>query len=129
MPSGRNVRVELGGVLVAESRRPHALFETTLPTCWYRPPEDVRGDLLQPSRTLTRCPYKGTARYWGVRAAGGDLHADVAWSYPETIPECPRIAGLVAFLNERVDLTIDGVRQKRPLTPWSLPDPGRSARS
>ncbi len=118
VPSERHVRVEVGGEVVAESRRPHALFETTLPTRWYLPPDDVRWELLEPSDTVTRCPYKGTARYWSVRAAG-ELHRDVAWSYPEPIPECPRLANLVAFFNEKVDITIDGVLQPRPQTPWS----------
>ncbi len=118
VPSERHVRVEVGGEVVAESRRPHALFETTLPTRWYLPREDVREELLEPSPTVTRCPYKGTASYWSVRT-GGELHRDVVWSYPDPIVECPRIAGLVAFYNERVDLVIDGVRQERPVTPWS----------
>lgn len=50
---------------------------------------------------------------------GDRLHRDLAWTYREPVPECPRIAGLVAFLNERVDVEIDGVRQERPVTPWS----------
>ena len=118
LPSGRHVRVEIAGEVVAESRRPHALFETTLPTRWYLPADDVRMDLLQPSDAVSQCPYKGTARYWSVRA-GGDLHGDVVWSYPDPIPENPRIAGLLCFFNERVDLTIDGELQSRPHTPWS----------
>ena len=118
LPSERHVRIELAGELVAESRRPHALFELPLPTRWYLPAEDVRMDVLEPSDTVTQCPYKGTARYWSVRA-GGRLHPDLAWSYPDPIPENPRIAGLVAFFNERVDLTIDGELQPRPRTPWS----------
>lgn len=118
VPSERHVRVEIAGELVAESRRPHALFETTLPTRWYLPAEDVRQDLLEPSDTVSQCPYKGTARYWSVRA-GGRLHPDVAWSYPDPVPENPRIAGLIAFFNEKVDLTIDGELEARPDTPWS----------
>lgn len=118
LPSERHVRVKVDGDVVAESRRPHALFETDLPTRWYLPFDDVRQELLVPSDTVTRCPYKGTARYWSVRA-GGALHRDLAWSYPEPVVECPRIAGLVAFLNERVDLVVDGALQPRPRTPWS----------
>ncbi|MDQ4091303.1 MAG: DUF427 domain-containing protein [Actinomycetota bacterium] len=118
LPSERHVRVEVAGEVVAESRRPHALFETTLPTRWYLPADDVRWDLLEPSDTVTMCPYKGTARYWSVRA-GGELHPDVVWSYPDPIPECPRIAGLICFFNEKVDLTVDGVPEERPVTPWS----------
>ncbi|HEX2041017.1 MAG TPA: DUF427 domain-containing protein [Acidimicrobiales bacterium] len=118
VPSERHVRVELGGEVVAESRRPHALFETSLPTRWYLPLEDVRQELLVPSDRVSRCPYKGTARYWSVQA-GGHLYRDVAWSYPEPVVECPRITGLVAFFNERVDLVVDGVLEERPHTPWS----------
>lgn len=118
VPSERHIRVEVAGERVAESRRPHALFETTLPTRWYLPPEDVRRELLEPSDLVTQCPYKGTARYWSVRASGR-LHADVAWSYPDPIPENPRIAGLIAFFNEKVDITVDGVLEARPDTPWS----------
>ncbi len=118
VPSERHVRVELDGEVVAQSRRPHALFETTLPTRWYLPPEDVHQELLVPSDTVSRCPYKGTATYWSVRTGAG-LHPDVAWSYPEPVLECPRIAGLVAFFNEKVDLVVDGVPQERPRSPWS----------
>lgn len=118
VPSERHVRVELDGRLLAESRRPHALFETSLPTRWYLPAADVRQDLLTASDTVSRCPYKGTARYWSARI-GETLHHDVAWAYPEPVVECPRIAGLVCFFNERVDLVVDGVRQSRPRTPWS----------
>ncbi len=118
LPSERHVRVELDGEVVADTTRPHALFETTLPTRWYLPFDDVHEDLLLPSKTVSRCPYKGTARYWSVQTASG-LHRDVAWSYPEPVVECPRIAGLVAFFNERVDLVVDGVPQARPRSPWS----------
>ena len=118
LPSERHIRIERDGELLAESVRPTALFETWLPTRWYLPAEDVRLDLLTPSDTMTRCPYKGRARFWSAPG-----HADIAWSYPDPIPECPRIAGLVCFFNEHVDLTVDGEPQKRPVTPWS-----RSAR-
>jgi uncharacterized protein (DUF427 family) len=118
VPSDRRVRVELDGVVLAESARPHALFETSLPTRWYLPADDVRDEALEPSDTVTSCPYKGTARYWSARVGDG-LRRDVAWSYPDPIPECPRVAGLVCFFNERVDLVVDGERQDRPVTPWS----------
>ena len=118
VPSERHLRVEVAGQLVAESRRPHALFETTLPTRWYLPVDDVEWEHVEPSDSVSRCPYKGTARYWSVRA-GGELHRDILWSYPDPVVECPRIAGLVAFFNEKVDLTIDGVPEPRPVTIWS----------
>lgn len=118
LPSERQLVVRISGQVVADSHRPHALFETTLPTRWYLPLEDVRQELLVPSDTVTRCPYKGTATYWSVRI-GDRLHRDVAWTYREPVVECPRIRGLISFFNERVELTVDGELQERPTTPWS----------
>lgn len=103
--------------MLADSHRPLLLFETTLPTRYYLPPEDVRVELT-PSATRTVCPYKGEATWWSART-GDTLLEDVAWSYPSPIPENPRIAGLICFRNERVDFIVDGERQDRPLTPWS----------
>ena len=116
-PSSRYVRVELDGRLLAESRRPLALFETTLPLRFYLPAEDVVAELV-PSDTETICPYKGVARWWSVRV-GDRLVEDLVWSYPTPIAENPRIAGLLCFLNEKVDLVVDGERLERPVTPWS----------
>lgn len=117
--SSRHVRVVIAGETVAETRRPTLLFETSLPTRYYLPQEDVRTDLLEPSDTTSRCPYKGIARYWSARV-GGEIARDIAWGYPEPIPECPKIAGLICFFNERVDLYVDAESQPRPQTPWSV---------
>jgi len=115
--SSRSVRVELDGVLLAESRRPLLLFETTLPVRYYLRPEDVRIELV-PSTTQTVCPYNGVASWWSARI-GERVIDDIAWSYPSPIPENPRIAGLICFRNERVDVTVDGEQLERPVTPWS----------
>lgn len=116
--SSRHVRVEYAGQLLAESRRPRLLFETHLPTRYYLPKQDVRMDLLEPTSTLTRCPYKGEARYWSLRL-GERLISDLVWSYPYPIPEIPKIENLLCFFNEQVDITVDGELQPRPVTAWS----------
>jgi len=118
--SSRRVQVFAGGTLVADSIRPLLLFETHLPTRYYLPFGDVRTELLEASDTVTSCPYKGEARYWSVRA-GDTFVQDAAWSYPSPVPENPKIKGLLAFFNERVDLVVDGERLERPETSWSLP--------
>ena len=105
--SSRHVVVRIGGVVVGESRQPRLLFETGLPTRYYLPLVDLRLDLLRPSDTVTRCPYKGTAAYWSVEV-DGKLHTDVAWTYRSPLAESQKIAGLVAFYDDRVDLTVDG---------------------
>lgn len=121
MPSSRHVRIEWSGQTVAESRQPRLLFETGLPTRYYLPPEDVRTDLLQATHTSSRCPYKGIASYWSV-SVGNKVGKDFVWSYPNPIPECPKIKGLMCFFNERVDaIYVDGELQPKPQTRWSQP--------
>jgi uncharacterized protein (DUF427 family) len=117
--SSRPVKVVLGGEVVAETTRARFLFETRLPTRYYIPAEDVRMDLLTPTDKATACPYKGTARYWTARV-GGEEYPDIVWSYPDPIPECPKIKGLLCFFNEQVDaIFVDGAEVPRPVTPWS----------
>ena len=116
--SSRLVEIRVGGETVARSIRPLLLFETSLPTRYYLPFADVRPENLVPSCHVTRCPYKGRARYWSVRA-GGVLVPDAAWSYPDPIPQIPTVKDLVCFFTERVDLVLDGVPQPRTVSPWS----------
>jgi uncharacterized protein (DUF427 family) len=106
--SSRHVRVEIEGVTVGETCRPILLFETGLPIRYYIPKLDVRMDLLEPTQSVSRCPYKGVARYWSARV-GDKLVKDIVWSYPAPIPECPKIENLLSFYNEHVDLYVDGV--------------------
>jgi uncharacterized protein (DUF427 family) len=112
------VRIEVDGVTVAESASPRLLFETGLPARYYLPKPHVRMELLEATATISHCPYKGQAQWWSVRT-GADLHADLAWSYPAPLPESQKIAGLVSFYNEKVDIYVDGVLQERPSTKFS----------
>jgi uncharacterized protein (DUF427 family) len=118
LASSRNVRVEIDGVTVAESQNARLLFETGLPTRYYLPKTAVRMDLLEPSDTRTACPYKGEASYYSARI-GDQLHEDVVWYYNTPLPESQKVAGLVAFYNEKVDTFVDGVLQPRPKTKFA----------
>jgi uncharacterized protein (DUF427 family) len=118
LASSRHVQVEVNGVTIADSHRPVLLFETGLPPRFYLPKTDIRMDLLTPTDNATRCPYKGTARYWSVKA-GDQVVDNLAWSYPTPLAESIKIAGLVSFYNERVDLRVDGELLERPRTPFS----------
>ena len=119
LASSRHVRIEVAGVTVAESAAPRLLFETGLPPRFYLPKPHVRLDLLVPSETVSHCPYKGQAEWWSVRAPDGEIHADLAWSYRAPLPESQKIAGLIAFLDEKVDVHVDGVARERPRTKFS----------
>jgi uncharacterized protein (DUF427 family) len=115
LASSRRVRVLVDGLVVADSTSPRLLFETGLPTRYYLPRTHVRMDLLEGSPTVTHCPYKGRAETWSIRV-GEALHEDLAWSYPTPLPESQKVAGLIAFYDEKLDIEVDGVLQKRPRT-------------
>ena len=105
--------------MLAESRTPVLLFETGLPTRYYLPRSDVRFEHLVPTDTTTECPYKGTTtEYWSVRTPTG-LHEDLAWTYRFTTDAVRAVAGLIAFYNELVDITLDGEELARPSTKFS----------
>jgi len=110
------LRIELDGVVLAESEAPVLVFETGLPTRYYVDRTDVRWGHLVPSPTESSCPYKGTTSdYWSVSTPTG-RHEDIAWSYRFTTDALRAVAGLVAFYDEKVDVFLDSVRQQRPHT-------------
>jgi uncharacterized protein (DUF427 family) len=117
--SSRPVRLELDGVLLAESPWSVHVFETGLPTRYYLPRTALNLAVLEHSPTVTECPYKGrTSDYWSVRI-GETVHRDLGWSYAFPTRQLLPIAGLVAFYNEKVDITLDGRRLERPVTHFS----------
>jgi uncharacterized protein (DUF427 family) len=117
--STRRVRVELDGLVLAESASPVLVFETGLPTRYYLNRTEVDFAHLRPSSTVTACPYKGrTTGYWSVEA-GGTTHPDLAWSYDFPLSALQPIAGLISFYNEKVDIRLDGVLLDRPSTSFS----------
>lgn len=102
--SSRPVRVLLGDMVIAESKQPRLLSETGLANRMYLPPESVRRDLLEPSKTVTVCPYKGTTTYWNLRV-GDRLIEDVAWSYDNPVEDATKITGLLSF--DHKDLKVE----------------------
>jgi uncharacterized protein (DUF427 family) len=117
--SHRHVTVALDGVALADTICPVLLFETGLPTRYYIDKTDIAFENLEPSQTQTLCPYKGTtSEYWSVRTAD-TLHADLAWTYHYPLPAVTAITGMVAFYNEKVDITVDGVALARPQSHFS----------
>jgi uncharacterized protein (DUF427 family) len=114
--STRHVRIELDGVLLAESEATVMVFETGLPTRYYFDRGAVEFGHLEATETVTACPYKGqTSGYWSV-LAGGEVHADLAWSYEFPTRQLLPIAGLISFYNEKVDVVVDGEKLPRPKT-------------
>jgi uncharacterized protein (DUF427 family) len=116
-PSSRHIEVSLEGRTLASSNRAHILTETSLPPRYYFPRDDVSADLLEPSDHQTTCAYKGHADH--LTATYADDGDSIAWVYEEPLNDALGVGGMVAFYTERVDVTVDGVPQRRPNTPWS----------
>jgi uncharacterized protein (DUF427 family) len=103
-PTDRRVVVTLGGEVLADSRRAIALEETSLPTRYYLPREDVRVELLNPSDTTSHCPFKGDATYLSAGSA-----KDAFWVYEQPSEEdALPIAGRLAPWPGRVEVRVDG---------------------
>jgi uncharacterized protein (DUF427 family) len=119
LKSSRHVRIVIDGQTVADTRRPRLLFETNHPVRYYISQQDARMDMLVPSATKSRCPYKGAASYWSIRS-GDQLFDDMVWGYMDPIPECPKIKGLLCFFQERgADIYVDGELIPPPQTKWA----------
>jgi uncharacterized protein (DUF427 family) len=125
--SNRPVRVELDGVVLADSSSPVMVFETGLPTRYYLSRTEVEFAHLIPTGTVTACPYKGmTSGYWSIRA-GDTVHKDLAWAYDFPTRQLAPIAGMVAFYNEKVDIFLGGQQLERPKTHFFPADNSREA--
>ncbi len=107
-PCDHHVVVRFGGEVVAETRRPVRVLETSQPPAYYLPRADVRLDLLRPSRHTTWCEWKGSASY--VDVVVGDRIAPAAgWSYDEPVERFAAIAGYLAFYAQHMDeCVVDG---------------------
>ena len=115
-PASRRVEVSLEGRTLASSDKAMVLTETSLPPRYYFPREDVATDLLDPSDHKTTCAYKGHADH--LSAGYADDGDSIAWVYEQPRNAARGVTGLVAFYNERVEVSVDGVPQERPRTPW-----------
>jgi uncharacterized protein (DUF427 family) len=102
-PTDRRLRVVAGGTVLVDTTETVILFETALAPRLYVDPAHVRTDLLQRTDTTSYCNYKGHATYWS--AVVGDMTiTDVAWSYPDTLPETSPIKGFLSFDETRAEV-------------------------
>jgi uncharacterized protein (DUF427 family) len=103
------VRVELGGVVVVETRRALRVLETSHPPAYYLPRSDfVPGALVDSGAGTTWCEFKGTATYLDV-VGGERISPRAAWTYREPSPGFEALRGHVALYPGRMDrVTVDG---------------------
>ena len=62
----------------------------------YFPPSDVDMKYLVPSKTKTKCFWKGVANYYTI-SIGGELNQDACWYYAKPKKAANNIQGHIAF--------------------------------
>src|SRR5438046_5765806 len=79
-PIQRRVRVMFGGVTIADSRKVMLMLENRRLAVYYFPVNDVRIDLLVPTRFSSSHPGKGEASFFSVKV-GESMTETAAWRY------------------------------------------------
>jgi len=103
--ASRRLVVRSGDLVVADSARPLALYESGFAPRWYVPRADVHESALAPAPGQTFCPYKGLCSYYDI----GDAR-QAAWSYEDAWTEVSRISGLISFEPDKIEVQLDGAR-------------------
>jgi uncharacterized protein (DUF427 family) len=101
-PTGKRVRVTLGGRVVADSTRALTLREAKYPPVQYIPRADAEMSLLNRTDHSTHCPYKGDASYYSLEL-DGHIAKNAVWSYEQPFPAMAEIKDHLAFYPDRVD--------------------------
>lgn len=94
-PAFRHLRIEHGGVVVADTRDAKRTLETSHPPTYYFPRDSVAA-ILRPTAHRSLCEWKGQARYFDVLVERETLLA-VAWSYSSPSPAFAEIRDHIAF--------------------------------
>jgi uncharacterized protein (DUF427 family) len=105
--TSRRLTVGHEGRDIADTTKALVLYESGFAPRWYVPQSDVDMSALTPVDGQTFCPYKGLASYYDIGAA-----ARAAWSYEDAWSEAQRVCGLVSFEPDKVEVHLDGVRQR-----------------
>jgi uncharacterized protein (DUF427 family) len=95
------LRVEFGGVTIADTTGGYRVLETSQPPAYYFPPDDVVMDHLVATPHRTFCEWKGQAHYYSV-VVDGDEAPDAVWSYSTPTERFTAIKGYLAFYPQRM---------------------------
>ncbi len=113
-PTQREVRIEHGGEMVAESSRALRVLETASPPTIYVPTADVRMDLLRPRPGKhTVCEWKGQADYLDL-VVGDEASEAAAFFYPSPREAFAALRDHISFYPGRVDGAFLGGERVRP---------------
>ena len=109
----QRLRVESGGIALADTTHGQRVLETAGPPVYYFPARDVRRDLLFAESATSPCEWKGEATYFGFAVADQPVHR-CAWSYRDPDPTYSALQGWFAFHAGRVDACFVGAELVTP---------------
>jgi uncharacterized protein (DUF427 family) len=101
-PVEESARVEVGGVVLAESRRAVRVLETASAPAIYLPEADVRMEHLRRGAEGGVCEWKGPWVFWAV-SIGERRIPRAAWSYTDPWQGYEELAGRLAFYPAAMD--------------------------
>ncbi|MGZ4508058.1 MAG: DUF427 domain-containing protein [Blastococcus sp.] len=107
------MEVEVGGRLIADTRRAIRVCETSHPPVYYVPREDIADGVLERADGASWCEWKGAATYVVVVVDGQRMRA-AGWSYEDPSPGYEHLRGAVAFYPGRVGRALVDGEQARP---------------
>jgi uncharacterized protein (DUF427 family) len=103
------IRLMVDGIFVAETTAALRVCETHHAPCYYIPPGDIADGLLRPGGGRSWCEWKGTASYFDLMGASGNIQRG-AWTYLHPREQFAAISGAVGFyLSDRVRGWVDGI--------------------
>ncbi len=101
-PCPRRVRIELSGLLIADSTRAVRVLETSHPPTVYVPPEDFAPGTLRPASGTSLCEFKGVAHYCDI-VAGERRERRAGWSYPHPVLRYAALRDHISIYSSRMD--------------------------
>ena len=100
------VIIKFDGEEIARTNQAWLIEETGHKPVYYIPSHHVNAAKLIESTHVTRCPFKGKARYWNLKV--GEHEVDNAvWSYEMPYDEALELAGLMAFYDSKVEIVTE----------------------
>ncbi len=97
----KQVRISIGGEIIAETSKALTLKEASYPAVHYIPRADADPAKLKRTSHTSYCPYKGDASYFSIAANGKTLE-NAIWTYETPYDAVKEIAGHLAFYPDKV---------------------------